>query len=120
MDKDRERTIIVSAIVLTVVAILGIMAVLGIYSCPFKLVFGIPCPLCGITRAMMALVRGSFAEAFYYHPLWPLILSYGLILVLSELRIISIKKPWNDILPIVVAFLLLICYFVRFATHTSV
>jgi hypothetical protein len=32
---------------------------------------GIPCPGCGVTRSIAALVRGDWAEAFSLHPLAP-------------------------------------------------
>ena len=32
---------------------------------------GIPCPGCGVTRAIEAMLRGSYAEAFTLHPLAP-------------------------------------------------
>jgi hypothetical protein len=40
------------------------------------LVLGIPCPGCGITRAFGLALHGHLAEAFAFHPLWPLILAY--------------------------------------------
>ena len=40
--------------------------------CVFQILFGIPCPGCGSTRAAVALIQGRFAEAFTYHPLIPL------------------------------------------------
>lgn len=30
-------------------------------------IFGIPCPTCGMTRAMKALLRGDLAESLYFH-----------------------------------------------------
>lgn len=48
--------------------------------CPMPLVTGVPCPGCGITRALACATRGHLAEAFAFHPLWPLLLAYfGLI-----------------------------------------
>ncbi|MCM2316557.1 MAG: DUF2752 domain-containing protein, partial [Thermoanaerobaculia bacterium] len=32
---------------------------------------GVPCPGCGVTRAIEAMLRGSYAEAFTLHPLAP-------------------------------------------------
>lgn len=40
--------------------------------CPVKTIFGIPCPGCGMTRALIFAARGNFERAFYYHPLFPL------------------------------------------------
>ena len=39
---------------------------------PLKARFGIICPGCGSTRAMVAFFRGNIGEAFYWHPLFPL------------------------------------------------
>jgi hypothetical protein len=36
--------------------------------CPFHHLTGLPCPLCGITRAWVALVHGRLAEAVGWHP----------------------------------------------------
>jgi hypothetical protein len=35
--------------------------------CPFRLVTGWYCPLCGISRAMLSLVKLNFVEAFQYN-----------------------------------------------------
>ena len=40
--------------------------------CIFKTLTGIPCPGCGMTRALVAAARGRFELAFYFHPLFPL------------------------------------------------
>lgn len=37
--------------------------------CPFRNTFGIICPSCGMTRAVLALFQLDFIGAFYYHPL---------------------------------------------------
>src|SRR5262245_13930218 len=44
--------------------------------CPVKLVLGLPCPGCGITRAFGHATHGLFREAFGFHALWPLLLGY--------------------------------------------
>lgn len=33
-------------------------------ACPFALLFGFPCPACGLTRAGLLLLSGQFAAAF--------------------------------------------------------
>ena len=38
--------------------------------CVFRLMTGIPCPGCGMTRAWLAALRLDFAAAFAYHPLF--------------------------------------------------
>ena len=39
-------------------------------SCVIRLLTGIPCPGCGLSRAYLALLHGHVVEAFYYHPLF--------------------------------------------------
>jgi hypothetical protein len=51
--------------------------------CPSRLVTGIPCPGCGLTRAFAALGHGDPAGAFRCHP-FALLLFAGLVLLLVE------------------------------------
>lgn len=39
--------------------------------CPFRILFGLPCPGCGMTRALTALLRLDFSSAVRLHPLSP-------------------------------------------------
>ena len=64
--------------VLVTSAILVIATAYHLLGCPIRLVFGIPCPGCGMTRAWLLAIRLRFAGAFNMHPLFllapPLIL----------------------------------------------
>lgn len=40
-----------------------------IWKCPFRLIFGIPCPGCGMSRALLALVHGDLKASLSFHPL---------------------------------------------------
>jgi hypothetical protein len=53
--------------------------------CPMALVLGLPCPGCGMTRALGHATHGLFREAFEFHALWPLILSYIVFLWIYQL-----------------------------------
>jgi hypothetical protein len=44
--------------------------------CPMRLVFHVPCPSCGLTRAARLAFGGEFAGATRMHPLWFLVLPY--------------------------------------------
>jgi hypothetical protein len=44
--------------------------------CPMRLVFGIPCPSCGLTRATRLAIGGDFSAATAMHPLWFVVLPY--------------------------------------------
>ncbi len=37
--------------------------------CVTKRIWGIPCPSCGSTRSVLAIVNGNIPDAFYYNPL---------------------------------------------------
>lgn len=39
------------------------------FGCPFRLLFGISCPGCGMTRALFSLLTLDFGNAFEMHPL---------------------------------------------------
>ena len=78
----------------------------GITVCPIKNITGMPCPSCGTTRAVMALLQGHFSEAAYINPLGylataalavlPIWLIYDLILK-KDTFITSYKKAENYI-----------------------
>ena len=38
--------------------------------CPLRLATGVPCPTCGMTRALWAAARFDFSAAFRFHPLF--------------------------------------------------
>lgn len=53
--------------------------------CPLRFLTGICCAGCGMTRALLQVLQGHFAEAFHYHPLWiTLPFIFGLILTGSK------------------------------------
>ena len=54
--------------IVMVVAIAALMYFTGV-GCPIVKMTGIPCFGCGMTRAVLCLVRLDFAGAWYYHPL---------------------------------------------------
>lgn len=50
-------------------------------TCFLKSIFGIPCPGCGMTRAVLAALQLHFAEAFTLHPMFwslPILVLYVL------------------------------------------
>jgi hypothetical protein len=53
--------------------ILGAFVLLGFVPCTFALVFGLPCPGCGTTRALRALLEGDVARALHLNPLGPVV-----------------------------------------------
>lgn len=69
---------------LALTAVYGLLVLLlqqvGIY-CLFRLLFGFPCPGCGMTRAWLRVLRGDLAGAFALHGMfWSVPLLYLYIL----------------------------------------
>lgn len=56
--------------------------------CIFYNIFGIPCPACGMTRAMINLFKFNIREAFRYNPLF-------IVLFIIPLVFINNKKKLN-------------------------
>lgn len=91
--------------------------------CPSRRFLHLPCPGCGMTRAMAAIARGDWAAVGSFHPLAPLLLAqaalfWGAVLVRSLRREPS---PWPPLpQPLVVANLvaLLAVWLVRLVTGT--
>ena len=73
-------------------AVLLLLAAFGIYRCPLDFIFGIPCPMCGMTRAFISLFKLDVASAFYYHPLWPLLIVSVVVYILHYFEVIKISK----------------------------
>ncbi len=50
--------------------------------CPVKNLTGYSCPGCGLGRSIVFAAHGDFSHAFYYHPLWivvlPLMTAFGM------------------------------------------
>lgn len=69
-----KRLLAVTAVLFAVGFFIGVS-----YGCAWRLLFGVECPSCGISRAWLAVFRGDFAVAFRYHPMFwypPLIALY--------------------------------------------
>ena len=53
------------------------------WPCPFRATTGKPCPGCGMSRALAALVRGDWGDAIFLHAFAPLFGAAGLLLLLA-------------------------------------
>ncbi len=81
--------------------------------CVFRLMTGIPCPGCGMTRAWLAALRLDFAAAFAYHPLfWVVPIAFVLAFVREEVASSKLKRG-IDIAVIVLCVLVVAVWIVR-------
>ena len=53
--------------------------------CGFRWLTGMPCPLCGMTRALSLLLKGQWELAWRLHSLSPIVLSLLLAAFLNEM-----------------------------------
>ena len=81
--------------------------------CVFRLMTGIPCPGCGMTRAWLAALRLDFAAAFAYHPLfWVVPIAFVLAFVREETTSGKVKRG-IDIAIAVLCVLVIAVWIVR-------
>ena len=57
-------------IILTSLIVLVLVLYFTNIRCPFRAVTGIPCPGCGLSRAVFSAAALNFKAAFSYHPLF--------------------------------------------------
>lgn len=107
-------------ITLVAIGVLAALLLLDIYKCPFKAITGIPCPGCGMTRAVLHACKGDFREAFRYHPLWIVAVPLVIVEILNEMGIIKIPRKLNNVILVIAGVLLLVVYIIRLCTGTLV
>ena len=120
INKPSKKEILKLIPAAAALAMLSVLVVLRIYKCPLDFVFGIPCPLCGITRALLSLLDGDISMAFYYHPLWPVILLAAILYVLYLTDIIKTSRAVHDAGGCILCVLLILCYIWRHLSGSPV
>ena len=69
MRLRRDELILIGVYVLGAIwLLLNVVFKVDIHVCPIKIVFGIPCPACGMTRAVELLLNGDCLGAFLMNP----------------------------------------------------
>ncbi|MBX6423747.1 DUF2752 domain-containing protein [Thermosulfurimonas sp. F29] len=69
--------------------------------CPFRRMTGLPCPGCGMTRALWALSGGRVREALVLNPFSVIILGLALLEVIPGFRIENPERIYRWLLPLV-------------------
>lgn len=108
----KSRTIIDAVAVAAAIFIFFIILKIP---CPFRLLTGVSCIGCGMTRAYLNALQFNFLEAFYFHPLWPLVpVSVGCYIWAR------VKKPsLGNLVIFVSAMAMLTVYAIRWFTGPS-
>jgi hypothetical protein len=73
--------------------------------CPLRTVTGIPCPLCGITRACVAAVRGDVTASLEYNPAGIAVVLFALALLARPALTRFVLRPPVRVVAVVLALL---------------
>ena len=89
---NEKKKLIIAYLVFIVIGI--ILTIISLFRsssiCIFYNYTSIPCPSCGMTRAFKSLLSFDITKAFWYHPLFPLIILFPYIYVKMDKRLIYI------------------------------
>ncbi len=121
MDEERKReNLKIFISVIFGIALLGFLTYKGIYKCPMKFLFGIPCPCCGMTRAIFSVLKGNIRESFYYHPVWPIVVLTVVIEFMYELGYLKISSKTAGLIAAPAIIALIVCYIIRLSLGITV
>ena len=77
--------------------------------CPFAILFGFPCPACGLTRAGISFLTAHFSTAFQMNPC---------IFLLIYKYIFEKKPPYLTFITCLLGIIVFGIYILRLLTHT--
>lgn len=80
-----------------ILVVVGVFSIMNIFQipCVYKTLFGIPCPGCGMSHAVLAALRLDFREAFRQHAMfWSMPLVFLLIFFNGKL----FPRKWMNLL----------------------
>lgn len=89
-----------------------IMHILKLESCPVKLLIGLPCPGCGMTRAVICLLKLDFKGSFRYNALWLILLFIVVVAILKKYGIFK-KLYYSRVFWMVIGATILTYYILR-------
>lgn len=89
-----------------------LLLLLLFYRCPLKLFFDIPCPGCGMTRALLSMLRLDFKASFTYNPL-AIFVFLALVYFIFIRKFFKIPGKYEKLYLILLAILLVIFWILR-------
>ena len=89
--RDRKFALVVAGTAGVQIALVSLS--LPGWVCPFFRLTGLPCPGCGLTRAVILLLKGDLQASLHFHAFAPILLLTALALILVLLLPRSITQP---------------------------
>ena len=89
--RDRKFALVVAGTAGVQIALVSLS--LPGWECPFFRVTGIPCPGCGLTRAVILLLKGDVSGSLRFHAFAPILLLTAVSLILFLILPRSITQP---------------------------
>ncbi len=84
-------------------------------TCPIKFLTGISCAGCGMSRAWIAVMHLEFGKAFYYHPLFWILIPAGILIFTGH----KLPKKVYHAIFYGICILMLGVYLIRFFDHSQ-
>ena len=63
------------------------------FACPLRALTGIPCPLCGLTRACVAAVHGHLGASLAFNPAGVLVIAAALVALVRPQVLARVRMP---------------------------
>lgn len=91
--------------ILIVILIIGLALILNFFNlrtCPIFILFKIPCPGCGLTRAVELILKGQIVASFEYNilpiPLLLAIIAYTLFYIINKESLQKLVKKFQKLI----------------------
>lgn len=89
--RDRKFTLLLAGAAGVQIALVSLS--LPAWDCPFLRLTGIPCPGCGLSRAVILLLKGDLAGSLRFHAFAPIFLLAAVAVILTVLLPKSVIQP---------------------------
>lgn len=95
-DWDSYKTGLLAAL-----AVLAVVSLLGHGLCPSRELLGLPCPGCGLTRSVLLILQGKFAESWQLQPFGYAWLTLAVVFILDRYVFETRQKLWTGLLIVI-------------------
>lgn len=95
-----------------IICVIILIFLLLFFKCPMKLLFDIPCPGCGMTRAIISLLKFDFKVSFTYNPLAIFVL-LALVYFIFIRKFLKIPSKFEKLYLVLLAVSLVVLWILR-------